>query len=143
MRASEKAFAIIKDWEKLRLKAYLPTPDDVWTIGYGHTGNVREGDTCTEEQANEYLKGDVLVTETKMANWLRGVPLTQNQYDAITSLCFNVGFPPTLVRLLREGRHKQAADEFPKWNKQKGKVLNGLVKRRAQERELFLRDDSG
>lgn len=143
MKIGDAGLRIIRSYESLRLRAYLPTPDDVPTIGYGHTKGVKMGDTCSIEQAERWLREDCAEAETAVN--LVGVPLTQSQFDALVSFVFNVGVGAfkmsTLRRKLVAKDYMGAADEFPKWNKQAGKVLGGLVKRRASERELFLRMD--
>ena len=67
----------------------------------------------------------------------------QNQFDALSSLVFNIGeggfSSSTLLRLLNSKDYEGAANQFPRWNKQKGRVLNGLTKRRQEERQLFLK----
>lgn len=147
-RLSTRGLDLIKGWEQLRLKAYLCSAG-VPTIGWGHTKGVKLGDTCTVEQAERWLLEDVESFEAAVHR-LVTVPLTQNQYDALVSFTFNVGpdedadtiaeglGDSTLLRLLNAGDYVRAADEFPKWNKAAGKVSNGLVRRRASERELFL-----
>ena len=137
---------LIKESEGLRLKAYLPTPHDVWTIGWGHTKGVRPWMTITKEQAEQYLTEDLEWVEEVLRTQVK-VPLNQNQYDALASFVFNLGGTnfanSTLLRKLNAGDYKGAADEFPKWNKQRQKngkmvALAGLTKRREEERNLFL-----
>lgn len=132
---------LIKKWEKLRLKAYLPTKNDVWTIGWGHTHKVSSTMTITEEQAEKFFDEDVAWVNRVIATHVK-VPLNQNQYDAVASWVFNVGetnaAKSSLFRKLNSKDYSGAANEFPKWNKQKGKVLSGLVKRRAEEMAYFL-----
>ena len=131
----------IKEWEGLRLEAYLPTPNDVWTIGWGHTGTATKGMVITREQAERLLRQDVRWVEDTINNHVK-VPLNQNQYDALGSFIFNVGATAfkrsTLLRKLNKGDYQGAADQFPRWNKQKGRVLRGLTRRRHDERKLFL-----
>lgn len=133
---------IIKKHEGLRLEAYMPTPNDVWTIGYGHTHTTEKGMKITAGQAESLLRKDILWVE-KAVNKLVVVPLTQNQFDALSSLVFNIGegafSTSTLLRLLNAGDYEGAANQFPRWNKQKGRVLNGLTRRRQEERQLFLK----
>jgi lysozyme len=133
---------IIKKHEGLRLEAYLPTPNDVWTIGYGHTHTTKQGMKITEGQAESLLRKDILWVE-KAINKLVVVSLSQNQFDALSSLVFNIGeggfSSSTLLRLLNSGDYEGAANQFLRWNKQKGRVLNGLTKRREEERALFLK----
>ena len=132
---------IIKKHEGLRLEAYLPTPNDGWTIGYGHTHTTKQGMKITAGQAESLLRKDIIWVE-KAVNTLVVVPLTQNQFDALASFVFNVGegafSTSTLLRLLNSGDYEGAANQFLRWNKQKGRVLNGLTKRREEERKLFL-----
>ena len=139
---------IIKRHEGLRLFAYLPTPNDVWTIGYGHTKTAKPGMRITEAQAEALLRQDVAWVENTI-NRLVTVPINQNQYDALASLTFNIGATAfsksSVLRRLKEEDYKGAADAFLMWTKQKDKktgkmnVLPGLVKRRQEERELFLK----
>jgi len=131
----------IKEHEGLRLEAYLPTPNDVWTIGYGHTSTAKKGMVISEEQAEALLRKDIAWVEDAI-NKNVVVPLNQNQYDALASLIYNIGAgafsKSTLLRLLNMGDYEGAANQFPRWNKQKGKVLKGLTRRREEERQLFL-----
>jgi GH24 family phage-related lysozyme (muramidase) len=133
---------IIKKWEGLRLTAYLPTPNDVWTIGYGHTKTAKKGMSITAEKAEELLKGDLAWVEEALAKHVK-VPLKQNQYDALASFVYNLGETnfknSTLLRLLNAGDYDGAADQLLRWNKQAGKVLRGLTNRRMEERALFLK----
>jgi lysozyme len=139
-----KNLSLIKKHEGLRLEAYLPTPNDVWTIGYGHTHTAKKGQKITEAQAEELLRRDIAWAE-EAVNESVVVPLTQNQFDALVSFVFNVGVgafsKSTLLRLLNAKDYEGAANQFLRWNKQKGKVLNGLTKRREEERRLFLEKD--
>lgn len=136
----------IRDHEKLRLTAYLPTKNDVWTIGWGHTKTAKQGMVITEAQAEQLLRDDLAWVEETLDNLVK-VPLTQNQRDALGSLIFNIGATnfskSTVLRKLSAKDYLGAADAFLMWNKQKDKqtgqmvVLNGLTKRRQQERNLF------
>jgi lysozyme len=132
----------IKAHEALRLTAYMPTKNDVWTIGYGHTKTARKGMTITESAAESLLRGDLAWVEATLAKHVK-VPLTQPQYDALASFIFNLGATnfakSTLLRKLNASDYVGAANELPRWNKQKGKVLRGLTKRRAEERQMFLK----
>lgn len=141
VRMKIKNIDIIKKHEGLRLEAYLPTPNDVWTIGYGHTHTTKQGMKITEAQAEALLRKDIAWVE-KAINKFVVVPLTQNQFDALASFVFNVGegafSKSTLLRLLNSGDYEGAANQFLRWNKQKGRILKGLTKRREEERKLFL-----
>lgn len=135
---------LIKKWEELRLEAYLPTPRDVWTIGWGHTHTTRKGMKVTVQEAQALFDKDVAWVERAMAENIK-VDLTQNQYDAVASWVFNVGATnfktSTLLRKLNVKDYEGAAREFPRWNKQKGEVLRGLVRRRAEEMAYFLQEE--
>lgn len=142
MHISDKGLALIKQFEGFRDTAYL-CPAGVWTIGYGHTADVKEGDTMTEEQASELLTQEVAAKyEPIVAEHTQGLELTQGQFDALVSFVYNVGaynFSKShLLKLLKEGKPDAAAEEFGRWNRARGKVLEGLTARRAAERELFL-----
>lgn len=132
---------LIKKWEKLELKAYLPTPNDVWTIGWGHTHTTKPGMVITEEQAQKLFERDVKWAEEAVNKRVK-VGLTQNQFDALVSFVFNIGEAgfagSTALKRLNAGNYEGAAEAMTWWNKQKGKVLRGLVRRRAEEKEYFL-----
>lgn len=132
---------LIKKWEALELKAYLPTPNDVWTIGWGHTATAVPGMVITQSKAQQLFRQDVAWVE-RVVNTSVKVELTQEQFDAVCSLVFNIGGPnfrtSTLLRKLNAKNYEGAALEFHKWKYQKGKVLRGLVRRRAEEAEYFL-----
>jgi len=143
-----KNIELIKRHEGLRLKAYLPTPNDVWTIGYGHTKTAKQGMSITESQADLLLRQDVEWVE-KAINRLVTVPINQNQFDALGSLVFNIGATAfaksSVLKRLNEKDYNGAADAFLMWTKQRDRktnkmnVLPGLVKRRQEERQLFLK----
>lgn len=135
----EKAVAIIKFNESLKLDAYY-CPAGVLTIGYGHTGkDVKEGMRITEMQADAFLIKDISVAERAIKRLVK-VPLNENQRGALASLVFNIGEgnfkESTLLKLLNVGA--DCSNEFDRWIKSNGKVLNGLVSRRKAEKLLFL-----
>lgn len=146
---SDRGLALIKISEGLETEAY-PDPGnritgEPWTIGYGHTRGVRRGDTCTEEQATDWLRTDLEAAEGAVRR-LVDVPLTQMQFDALVSFVFNVGAGAfgnsTLLRLLNAGDAAGAAGQFRRWNRGADGVLPGLVVRRAAERTLFLSQEA-
>lgn len=141
MRTSQDGINLIKKFEGCRLSAYR-CPAGVWTIGYGHTKDVRQGQKITQTQAEEFLKEDLKIYEQAVDECVK-VPLSQNQFDALVSFCYNCGSgalrTSTLLRLLNEGNYSSAADQFLRWNKAGGKVLAGLSRRREEERALFLK----
>ena len=140
MKLGDAGKRLIQGYETCRLKAYLPTPDDVWTIGWGHTHGVKEGDTCTQEEADAWFSEDVAWAE-ECVNRAVTAQLVQNEFDALVSLCFNIGCHAfsgsTLVKLLNDSDFDAAAKEFRRWNKQGGKELAGLTDRRMKEAKLF------
>lgn len=140
MKTSLKGIALIKEYEGLRLGAYLCSAG-VLTIGYGHTGGVKEGDLITEQKAEQLLQDDLKKFENGVLRLVR-VPLTQNQFDALVSFAFNLGVgnlgKSTLLKMLNDRDYKGAASQFIRWNKAAGKELAGLTRRRIAESELFL-----
>jgi len=140
MRTSQRGLSLIKSFEGLRLQAYQDSVG-VWTIGYGATRGVKAGMSITKEQAERMLLNDVQRFEPEIER-LVTAKLSQNQWDALTSFTYNLGAAnlesSTLRRLLNAGDYAGAAEQFTRWNKAGGKVLPGLVRRRAAERELFL-----
>ena len=146
---------LIKKYEGLRLKAY-PDPasgGSPWTIGYGHTQRIKQGDTCTKEQAEQWLTEDLQDAYAIVDKFVE-VKLNQNQRDALASFVFNIGAgrkgvkdgfvtlkvgrPSSLLTKLNQGDFKAAAEEILKWDNAAGKKMSGLTKRRKEERELFL-----
>jgi lysozyme len=140
MRTSKRGIDLVRSFEGLRLKAYK-CPAGVWTIGYGHTGAVHEGDKITEEDAIEYLEDDLDRFE-KCVDKAVNVPITQNMFDALVSFAYNVGCgafkKSALLKKLNAKDYEGAADQFPRWNKAGGRELAGLTRRRAAERAMFL-----
>ena len=143
MKTSPKGIALIKEFEGLRLKAYL-CPGGVWTIGYGHTAGVKPGMVISEAQAEEYLKADLISFE-RYLNGL-GLALNQNQFDALISFIYNVGTGnfsnSTLLRKVRANpQDNSIMDEFLRWVYSKGRVLPGLQRRRLAEMKLYFSND--
>ena len=143
MKTSPKGIALIKEFEGLRLKAYL-CPGGVWTIGYGHTAGVKPGMVISEVQAEEYLKADLIAFE-RYLNVL-GLALNQNQFDALVSFIYNVGTgnfsSSTLLRKVRANpQDNSIMDEFLRWVYSKGRVLPGLQRRRLAEMKLYFSND--
>ncbi|MCE1325727.1 lysozyme [Enterobacter asburiae] len=145
MQTSEKGIALIKQFEGCKLTAYLDSVG-VWTIGYGWTQHVdgkpiRAGMTIKQETAERLLKTGLVSYESDVSRLVK-VGLTQGQFDALVSFTYNLGArslsTSTLLRKLNAGDYAGAADEFLRWNKAGGKVLNGLTRRREAERALFL-----
>lgn len=143
VRIGAKGIALVKEFESCRLEAYLPTPDDVPTIGWGSTKGVKLGDVWTQEQADAALLDDLEDAENCVNRQVK-VPLQQEEFDALVSLVFNIGCGnfsgSTLLRKLNDSDYDGASQEFQRWCKQKGKVLTGLVRRRFAEAKLFNTD---
>jgi len=139
-KISQEGLDLIKGFEGLRAEAYL-CPAGVWTIGYGHTKEVKQGDTITQDEAGDLLMQDLGFAEKAVRENVK-IPLTQNQYDALVSFVYNVGInafeKSTLLRKLNSGDYSGTSKEFDRWIYASGKRLKGLENRRAKEGELFL-----
>lgn len=140
MTPSPSCLALIKRCEGERLNAYRDT-GGVLTIGVGHTGpDVTPGEAITDAQAMALLQGDLARAAADVTR-LAG-QCTQQQFDALVSLTFNIGggqlAGSTLLHLHKAGNHTAAAAEFPKWCHDNGAIEPGLVKRRAYETLLYL-----
>jgi lysozyme len=137
---SENATKLVETFEGCRLVAYQDG-NGIWTIGYGHTGpTVVKGLTCTQAQAQAWLDGDLATADAAIAR-LVTVTLTQNQWDALVSLVFNIGqgkfARSTVLRQLNQGYPLQASIAIAMWNKVAGQASRGLAVRRAAEQQLF------
>jgi GH24 family phage-related lysozyme (muramidase) len=139
----EQGIAAIKAHEGLRLQAY-PDPGsggEPWTIGWGHTGGVKRGDVITLEQAEKFLAEDIAEAQAGIRALVK-VPLTDGQLWALTSFVFNLGTgalaKSTLLRRLNARDYAGAASEFGRWINAAGKPMPGLVRRRAEEKAMFL-----
>jgi len=150
---SKACYDLIKQFEGFRSKAYL-CPAGILTIGYGHTGvDVLPGMRITEAQADELLRRDVAKFAAMVAKALTA-KVSQGQFDALVSFCFNTGpgkagvkdglislksgNPSSLLRKTNSGDKLGAAAEFDKWTKANGQELRGLVARRESEQRLYL-----
>lgn len=133
---------IVKQFEGCKLKAYL-CPAGIPTIGYGHTYGVKLGRVISQAEAEVLLDHDYQDALNGVEELIK-VPLTENQLGALASFVFNLGrgklLGSTLRKKLNQGDYKGAAEEFDKWVFAGGVKLNGLVARRAAEKELFLGD---
>lgn len=148
MQISEEGLALIKSFEGCSLEAY---PDPAtggapWTIGFGWTHDVdgvpvQPGMVITMRKAEELLRQGISSYEETLNKVIK-VPVTQAQFDAMLSLAWNIGTrafsTSTLLRLLNQKDYAGAAEQFLRWNRAGGKVMPGLVRRRAAERRLFL-----
>ena len=139
MKTSAEGIALIKKFEGLELDSYQCSAN-VWTLGYGHTQGVAEGDSCSEEEAEIILVNDLKEFETYV-NALVDVALDQNQFDALVAWTFNLGptnlRTSTLLKKLNAGDYNDVPSEIKRWNRAGGQVLDGLIRRREAEALLF------
>lgn len=144
--ASALLIGMVAGYEKYVPNVYMPTPQDVPTIGYGTTVNPDTGkriafgdQKISEATAKRWLMKDVEKYEARMRRCVR-VPVTQGEWDAYTSLAYNIGTGAfcgsTLVRKLNAGDYAGACKQILLWDKQKGRVLRGLTRRRNAEYKL-------
>lgn len=129
---------LIKSFEGCKLTAYkcLPT-EQYYTIGYGHYGSdVKAGMKITEEQAEELLVQDCQKAIKNVNYFMSKYNFNQNQFDALVSFAFNVG---SINQLTASGTRtlEQISSKITAYNKSGGRVIVGLVRRRAKEKELF------
>lgn len=133
------AIQIIKDEEKLRLEAY--ELGGLWLIGYGHLMLEGEDDVIDEATADAFLKEDLHWCEEAIERYVK-VPITLNEFSAMTAFCYNVGSSKTrgssIVKRVNKEDRPGAANSFLLWNRMNGVVMKALAKRRARERTLFL-----
>lgn len=139
MRISDKGLAALKQFEALRLTAYQDNKG-VWTIGWGHTGGVKAGDTCTREQADKWLKQDVATAENAVNS--QDLKINQNQFDALVCFTYNAGVgnfkSSTLLKKIKANPNDPTiASEFARWKFSGGVEIKGLVNRRAVESNLY------
>lgn len=136
MKISQKGIELIKKFEGCRLTAYR-CPAGVWTIGYGHTGNVQEGQVITQNYAETLLRSDLVAYELKVSKYNPKYKWRQHEFDALVSFSYNIG---SIDQLTANGtrNRKEIAEKMLLYNNAGGKVLAGLKRRREAERELFL-----
>lgn len=150
LQPSRACLDLIKRFEQCRLHAYLPTPNDVPTIGWGSTGpDIHLGMTWTQAQADARFALDVARFADAVEKLLGDAATTQGEFDAMVSLAYNIGIGSadpnkpggftrsSVLRLHKAGDKAGAAAAFLMWNKQAGKVLNGLTIRRAAEAAMY------
>jgi len=132
----------ISGFEGFRANAYWDSWGKVWTIGYGHTGDVHHDQQVTGAEALELLRKDV-ATAARAVRDLVDVHLDQDQFDALVSFVFNLGAgalaESTLLKKLNRGNYKGAAKQFRRWDHAGDQVLAGLTRRRRAEATLFLK----
>ena len=139
MQISQQGVELIKHFEGCRLEAYL-CPAGIWTIGYGHTLDVKEGDRVDQEAAEAFLIEDLEEFEDHVQRLVE-VDLSQDQFDALVSWTFNLGYgnlaASTLLATLNDGLYDEVPEQIKRWTRAGGRVLEGLVKRRNAEAALW------
>jgi len=139
MKISLEGLGLIKKFEGCELEAYKCAAG-VWTIGYGSTKEVKEGDTLTQGEADYLLKYEMDEYEGYVNDMVK-VDLNQNQFDALVSWVFNLGpsnlSSSTLLTRINNKDWKDVPNQIKRWNKAGGKVLEGLIRRREAEALLF------
>lgn len=140
MKTGQAGIDLIKKFEGCQLTAYK-CPAGVWTIGYGHTAGVKEGQKISPAQAEAYLRADLEKYEKKVEKYSSKYRWTQNEFDAMVSFAYNLG---SIDKLTVNGTRSKdvISEKILLYNKAAGKVLAGLTKRRQAERELFLSGSS-
>ena len=145
MKTSQEGQALIKKFEGCELEAYQCSAN-VWTIGYGHTAGVNEGDVCTQEDADRMLAEDLEEFEGYVKEAV-DVPLEQNEFDALVAWTYNLGpgslRSSTMLKKLNDSKFEELPSEMRRWNKSGGEVLDGLVRRREAEALLFKGEEWG
>ena len=144
---SSDAVNLIKQYEGLRLTAYQDSVG-VWTIGYGTTiingSPVYQGQTITQSQADEYLLAHIKTEVSPTISSKTKAPITQSMYDALCCFTYNLGSGTlsrsTLLKDLNTTKYLDSATAFLDYNKAGTTILPGLTKRRAAEKNLFLKD---
>jgi lysozyme len=139
MTHSPACTSLVAEFEGCKLTAYQDS-NLIWTIGYGHTQGVKQGATCTEQQALDWLSADLDIADAAV-NRLVKLPLTQGQFDALVSFTYNLGAArlagSTLLMLLDRSDFIGAANQFLSWCMADGKTVPGLLRRRNAERTMF------
>jgi lysozyme len=139
MNISQEGISLIKKFEGCELEAYKCAAG-VWTIGYGHTKDVKEGDSILKEDAESMLMHE-LQKYCNDVNIAVKVDLKQNEFDALVSWTYNLGLTnlnsSTMLRVLNEGKHNEVPAQIKRWNKASGQVKQGLIRRREAEALMF------
>ena len=143
MKTSEEGLELIKSFEGCETTAYQDSVG-VWTIGYGHTKGVEEGQTCSIEDAETMLSEEMDEYEGYINNMVK-VELEQCEFDALVAWVYNLGptnlGESTMLKVLNDGQFDRVPDEMRRWNRAGGQVLQGLVRRREAEALLFQGED--
>lgn len=140
MKTSQEGIDLIKKFEGCKLYIYLD-PVGIATAGYGHTAGLTVGmvgNPISQAQADQWLREDLEKFEKKVGKYDDIYHWKINEFSAMVSFCYNIG---NIDGLTAKGTRskEQIAQAMLGYNKAKGKVLNGLTKRRQAERELFIK----
>ena len=139
MNISQEGLSLIKKFEGCEYNAYKCAAG-VWTIGYGHTAGVKEGDLVTQQEADKILEEDMKEYEGYINDYVT-VDLNQNQFDSLVSWVFNLGpnnlKSSSMLKVLNNGAYEDVPAQIKRWNKANGKTLDGLIRRREAEALLF------
>jgi lysozyme len=144
MKTSQAGIDLIHSFESLRLEAY-PDPGSKdgkpWTIGWGSTGSdIGPGTAWTKDKADKRFASDLVKFENAVSSLVR-VPLTQHQFDALVSFTYNLGIgslrSSTLLKMLNAGDYHGAGLQILRWDKNDGRVMSGLTRRRKAELKMF------
>lgn len=143
MIPSPEIVDFVAAWEGFRANAYLDAVG-IWTIGYGQTRGVREGDTVTREEARADLE-ETLTRDGQVLQAFMTREPSQQQFDALLSLAYNCGVQRIgesgVMFRFNNGWDRDCADRILWWDKAGGRVLSGLHKRREAERAIYLDGD--
>jgi lysozyme len=143
MKTSKEGVSLLKKFEGCKLRTYLDAVD-VPTIAYGRTKDVKIGDICTQQQAEDWLEEELVEYEGYVEKAVT-VPLEQNQFDALVSWTYNLGpsnlTRSSMLRVLNASDYDNVPEQIMRWNKAGGRVLAGLVRRREAEAEMFKGND--
>lgn len=159
MRTTAEGIALVKKYETCRLVAFWDALGRRWTIAWGRTQGVQEGDTCTQDQADAWFLADMGTMEGIVLGCLGAALVNDNQLSALVSFTYNVGFGQrgykdgfqvlksgersTMLKCLLAQDYAGAAAEFPFWDHADGVTVPGLLARRKDEQSLFLAGDPG
>ena len=139
MKISEDGLELIRNFEGCKTDAYQDSVG-VWTIGYGHTKGVEEGQTCSFEDAEIMLSQEIEEYEGYINDMVK-VDLQQHEFDSLVAWVYNLGptnlGESTMLKVLNGGQFDRVPDEMKRWNRAGGLVLAGLVRRRQAESLMF------
>ena len=136
------AFDLVRKWESCSLTAYRDTGSPpVWTIGWGYTQGVKEGMTCSQDEADAWLHEELLVCERDIRVFLP-LGLSEQQIGALVSFAYNLGESAlkdsTLLGMIKQGDWVNASRQFVRWTKDDGREVRGLMRRRLAEAVVFV-----